>query len=181
MKALDAGVLQAALEVQDELLGPTVDFNPRRTKRHVDMSDSTGRLTIEGRDSLHAINGLGNYSWFFNSPLLYWSCSSGAIATDDDIIATINEGSRRATSVNVTLRHSIVFSGKRFEDHRLVAADALVVTLIHKRDSPVGRQWERKSEMLARNAPGKWHVYPEDGRAIASQLYEFRFQPLSFQ
>jgi hypothetical protein len=181
MKALDTGVLKAALEVQDELLGPTVDFNPRRAKRNADMSDVTGRLSIEKRDSLHAINGLSNYSWFFNSPLLYWSCSSETIARDDDIIATVNEGSRRATSVNVTLRHSIVFSGKRFEDHRLIAADALVITLIHKRDSPVGRQWERKSEKLAKNAPGKWRVYPEDGRVIASQLYEFRFQPLSFQ
>lgn len=181
MKALDTGVLQAALEVQDELLGSTVDFNPRRAKRNVDTSNFTGRLTIERRDSLHAINGFSNHSWFFNSPLLYWSCSSETIARDDDIIATINEGSGRATSVNVTLRHSIVFSGKRFEDHRLVAADALVITLIHKCDSPVGRQWERKSQTLAINAPGKWRVYPEDGRVIANQLYEFRFQPLSFQ
>jgi len=181
MKALDTSVLLAALEAQDELLGPTVDFNPRRAKGNVDTSNSTGCLTIERRDSLHAINGLNNHSWFFNSPLLYWSCSSEAIARDNDIIDTINEGSRRATSVNVTLRHSIVFSGKRFEDHRLVAADALVITLIHKLDSPVGRHWERKSEMLARNAPGKWRVYPESGRVIASQLYEFRFKPLSFQ
>jgi hypothetical protein len=181
MKALDTSVLQAALKVQDELLGPTVDFNPRRVKGAVNMSGSKGRLTPERRDSLHTINGLSNHSWFFNSPLLYWSCSSDAIAKDNDIIATVNEGSRRAISANVTLRHSIVFSGKRFEDHRLVAADALVITLIHKRDSPVGRQWERKSETLARNAHGKWRVYPEDGRVIASHLYEFRFQPLSFQ
>jgi hypothetical protein len=181
MRALDTSVLQAALEVQDKVLGPTINFNPRRAKSNLDMSNSTGRLTIEKRDSLHAINGLSNHSWFFNSPLLYWSCSSEAIARDKDIIGTINEGPRRATSVNLTLRHSIVFSGKRFEDHRLVAADALVITLIHKRDSPVGRQWERKSGMLARHAPGKWRVYPEDGHVIASQLYEFRFQPLSFQ
>jgi hypothetical protein len=181
MKALDTGVLRAALEVQDELLGPTVNFNPRRVKEAVDMSGSKGRLTLERRDSLHAINGFGNHSWFFNSPLLYWSCSFDAIAKDNDIIATVNEGSQRATSINVTLRHSIVFSGKRFEDRRLVAADALVIILIHKRDSPVGRQWERKSEALARNAHGKWRVYPEDGRVIASHLYEFRFQPLSFQ
>jgi hypothetical protein len=181
MKALDTSVLLAALEVQDELLGPTVDFNPRRAKGNVGTSSSTSCLTTERRDSLHAVNGLSNDSWFFNSPLLYWSCSSETIARDNDIIDTINEGSRQVTSVNVTLRHSIVFSGKRFEDHRLVAADALVITLIHKRDSQVGRHWERKSEMLARNARGKWRVYPGDGRVIASQLYEFRFQPLSFQ
>ncbi len=180
MKALNTIVLQAALEVQDTLLGPTVDFNPRSTKRIDDISNHNGRLTREIRDSLHAINGVSNQSWFFNSPLLYWSCSSEKIANDKDIIATVNEGSRRATSLNVTLRHSTVFSGKRFEDHRLVAADALAITLIYKRDSPVGRQWERKSEALARNSHGKWRLYPEDGRVISSHLYEFRFQPLSF-
>lgn len=181
MQALNTGVLQEALKVQDELLGPTVNFSPKRAKGEVEMSDLTSPLTLDVRDSLHAINGLSNYSWFFNSPLLYWSCSSEAIAHDSDIIATINEGSRRATSVNVTLRHSIVFSGKRFEDHRLVAADALVITLVHKIDSPVATEWERKSENLARKATGKWRIYPPDGRVIASQLYDFRFQPLSFQ
>jgi hypothetical protein len=181
MKALERDVLQAALEVQDELLGPTVDFKPSLAPKNLWSDDFSGQLTPGIRDSLHAINGLSNQSWFFHSPLLYWSCSSKAIAKDDDIIATVNEGSRLATSVNVTLRHSNVFSGKRFEDHRLVAADALVITLLHKLDSPVGAEWERKVETLAKKAIGKWRLYPEDGHVLTSQLYEFRFQPLSFQ
>jgi hypothetical protein len=48
-------------------------------------------------------------------------------------------------------------------------------------DSPVGRQWERRAEELALKGSGKWLLYPPNGRSFASTLYEFRFQPLSFQ
>jgi hypothetical protein len=181
MNALLPHVLETALEIQDELLGPTQNFNPRRDPVGGPREDPSGELTPEVRDSLHAVNGLSNSSWFFHSPLLYWSCSQQNISVDHDIITTVNEGSRLATSVNVTLRHSIVFSGKRFEDHRLVAADALVVTLIHMLDSPVGRQWERKAEEIARQKNTKWRLYPPDHHSIGSTLYEFRFQPLTFQ
>ncbi|KAK0615983.1 sterol-sensing domain of SREBP cleavage-activation-domain-containing protein [Bombardia bombarda] len=168
MKALDRDVLLGALEVQDELLGPTVDFNPRR---------SNGSL----RDNFHIINGLTNQSWFFHSPLQYWSGSSDEIIADQDIISTVNAKKTQSTSVNVTLRHSIVFSGKRFEERRLVAADALVVTLIHLRDSPVGRQWIRNAEKLALQRTDKWTFIPEDGKSMSSQLYEFQFLPMSGQ
>jgi hypothetical protein len=181
MKALEKEVLKAALEIQDELLGPTNNFNPRRAKRTFTYDAIPENLTTDVRDSLHAVNGLGSAAWFFHSPLLYWRCSADAIENDQNILATVNEGSKKATTVNVTLRHSIVFSGKRFEDKRLVAADALVVTLLHKVGSPVGRQWESNAEALVQKSPGKWRIYPSDGRVKNSQLYEFRFQPLSFQ
>jgi WD40 repeat protein len=180
MKALLPNVLETALEIQDVLLGPTQNFAPRRDPNDLPQEDPDAELTPEMRDHFHAVNGLSNASWFFYSPLQYWSCSAQNIADDHDIIATVNEGSRLATSVNVTLRHSIVFSGKRFEDHRLVAADALVVTLIYKLDSPVGRHWEKKAQEIARQKSLKWRLYPPDGRAIGSTLYEFRFQPLTF-
>jgi Sterol-sensing domain of SREBP cleavage-activation len=181
MKALKQEVLLGALGVQDELLGPTMHFNPRRERNDLQVWDAVSNLTTEVRDSMHAINGLGNNSWFFHSPLLYWSCSEKAILEDGDITATVNAQSRQVTSVNITLRHSIVFSGKRFEDHRLVAADALVITLLHKLDSPVGRAWEGKTEALTKKRDGKWRFYPPDGRVAVSQLYEFKFQPLSLQ
>jgi hypothetical protein len=181
MKALDHKVLQTALDIQDALLGPTVNFNPRRAPKFLRKDASAESLTLDMRDSMHAVNGLDDYAWFFHSPLLYWSCSSEAIAKDSDIIATVNEGSTKATSVNVTLRHSIVFSGKRFEDKGLVAADALVITLLHKLNSPVGKAWERNAESLAKKAVKEWRIYPSDGRIMTSQLYKFRFQPLSFQ
>ncbi|CAD6498671.1 BgTH12-04332 [Blumeria graminis f. sp. triticale] len=181
MKALESNVFQRALEIQDYLLGPTVDFDPRRPVDKIDTEYPMLDLTTEARDKLHAINGLSDKSWFFHSPLQYWSCSMEKIKSDKDILTTINQSARQATSLNVTLRHSIVFSGKRFEDHRIVAADALVITLIHMQDSPVGRQWERKAEELALKRSKKWHLYPEDGRSLSNTLYEFRFQPLSLQ
>jgi hypothetical protein len=179
MKALEHDVLQSALEIQDALLGPTVDFAPRRSSNQLSFYDPFTDLTTDERDTLHAINGLTNSSWFFHSPLQYWSCSSDAIAQDKDIITTVNEHSHQSTSINVTLRHPMIFSGKRIENRHLVAADALVITLVHMLDSPVGRQWERKAEELALKNSGKWQMYPPEGRSLNPTLYEFRFQPLS--
>lgn len=183
MKALKSDVLQTALEIQNEILGPTVDFDPRKApnEAHLSLDPSTHDLTADIRDSFHAINGLSNSSWFFHSPLQYWGCSKERIETDQDIIQTVNDGSSKSTSVNVTLRHSIVFSGKRFEDRRLVAADALVITLVHMLNSPVGRQWERRAQDLARRGSANWEIIPPDHKSYASSLYEFRFQPLSIK
>ena len=181
MKALDRDVLLGALELQDELLGPTKDFNPRQPTNTVDLSDPLADLSPSDRNAFHVINGLTNQSWFYHSPLQYWSGDASKISRDPDILLTVNERKTQPTSVNVTLRHSIVFSGKSFEDRRLVAADALVITLIHLRDCPVGRQWERKAEGLATKMRDKWDIYPSDGRVWQNQLYEFQFRPISFQ
>ncbi|KAI0168014.1 sterol-sensing domain of SREBP cleavage-activation-domain-containing protein [Pestalotiopsis sp. NC0098] len=185
MKALDRDVLMGALELQNELLGPTVDFSPRQLPpplETVDFSHTTALdLSPRQRDAFHIINGLTDESWFFHSPLLYWSCDKQKLESDADIMSTVNDKKTQHTSVNVTLRHSIVFSGKRFEDRRLAAADALVITLIHRRNSPVGRIWQAKSEELARKMADKWDVYPSDGMSYRSQIYEFQFRPMSLQ
>ncbi|KAK0728088.1 sterol-sensing domain of SREBP cleavage-activation-domain-containing protein, partial [Lasiosphaeria miniovina] len=181
MKALERDVLLGALELQDELLGPTTDFNPRHPEEAPVLPGPLADLTPEQRDSFHIINGLTPKSWFFHSPLQYWSGSADNIAADQDIISTVNAKKTQSTSVNVTLRHSIVFSGKRFEERRLVAVDALVITLIHLRDSPIGKQWVRKAEALAATEMGdKWTIIPGDGRSTSSQLYEFQFRPMSW-
>jgi hypothetical protein len=179
MKALEPHVLQAALEIQDKILGPTINFNPRRVSNQVQVGEPGIGMSVDLRDSFHAANGLTNSSWFFHSPLQYWSCSKEALAADKDIINTVNTNFHRSTSVNVTLRHSIVFSGKRFEDHRLVAADALVITLLHMRDSPVGKVWEERAAELAAIGSDDWRVIPSNGRSSRSTPYEFRFQPAS--
>lgn len=180
MKALEKDVIEAALEVQDELLGPTINFSPRSGGDELQQAIPSPNMTLTPaiRDSFHAINGLTNYSWFFHSPLLYWSCSLEKVYRDADIITTVNEASRQSTSVNVTLRHSIVFSGKRFNNQRLVAADTLVITLVHMLDSPIGHIWERKARELAERKSSKWAIHV-DG-APESTLYEFRFQPMSW-
>ncbi|KAK4658060.1 hypothetical protein QC762_203410 [Podospora pseudocomata] len=183
MKALEKDVLLGALELQDELLGPTTNFNPRQPANRPEISEpevADGDLTPRQRDAYHIINGLTNQSWFFHSPLQYWAGSAGNIQNDQDILETVNARKTQSTSVNVTLRHSIVFSGKRFEERRLVAADALVITLIHLRDSPVGRRWVRKAEELANERSDTWKIIPSDGRSLSDQLYEFQFRPLSW-
>lgn len=182
MKALEHDVLLGALELQDELLGPTKNFDPRQPANSgAFVGDADLELSPQDRDKFHVVNGLTNQSWFFHSPLQYWSCSVENIRQDPDIIATVNERKSQSTSVNVTLRHSIVFSGKRFEDRRLVAADALVITLIYLRDSPVGRNWERKAEALAARMADRYTIIPADGRITSNQLYEFQFRPVSTQ
>lgn len=181
MQALDPELLASALDLQDELLGTTEDFDPRSDVSsmshapHVDGRD----LSTSQRDAVHAINGLTNQSWFFHSPLQYWSCSRQQILADRDVLSTVNERKTMSTPVNVTLRHSVVFSGKRFEYRKLLAADALVITLLYRRDSPVGRQWERKAATLAEAVGDEWNIYPSDGRVSASRLYEFQFRPMS--
>lgn len=182
MKALERDVLLGALALEDDLLGPTTDFNPRQASSTGKLPEPGLDLDTEQRDAFHIVNGLTNQSWFFHSPLQYWAGSAQNIAADDDILSTVNARKSQSTSANTTLRHSIVFSGKRFEERRLVAADALVITLIHLRDSPLGRQWVRKTEALAQMAErdGKWQVIPPDGRSTSNQLYEFQFRPLSW-
>ncbi|KAG6357148.1 hypothetical protein INS49_015025 [Diaporthe citri] len=172
MQALDREVLLGALELQDAILGPTTDFNPRQP---------TTDLNEKERDAFHVVNGLTNQSWFFHSPLQYWACDAGNIARDVDFINTVNEKKTQPTSVNVTLRHSIVFSGKKFEDRRLIAADALVITLLHLQDSPVGRLWGRKTKESAARMADKWDVFPRSGVSAGSQLFEFQFRPISIQ
>ena len=180
MKALERNVLLGALELQDELLGPTTDFNPRQPASTRHLPSPSKDLSREERDTYHIVNGLTSQSWFFHSPLQYWSGSAENITNDRDIISTVNARKTQSTSVNVTLRHSIVFSGKRFEERKLVAADALVITLIHLRDSPVGKQWVRKAEMLADRLKDRWTIIPADGLSTSSRLYEFQFLPMTW-
>ncbi|KJZ75524.1 hypothetical protein HIM_04987 [Hirsutella minnesotensis 3608] len=183
MQALNVELLTSALELQDELLGITKNFSPALARRMPLVNDGQhgDGLTLTQRDASHVANGLTSQSWFFHSPMLYWSCSRERILADDDIIATINDKKNQSTSANVTLRHSIVFSGKRFEDRRLLAADTLVITLLHLRDSPVGREWEKRALELPKKLGHKWDIYPPDGMAATSRLYEFQFRPISMQ
>ncbi|PON30303.1 hypothetical protein TGAM01_v200743 [Trichoderma gamsii] len=181
MQALSPDVLLSALELQDELLGTTQDFSPGRYSGLPPPDDPNALLSPAQRDSLHVVNGLTDQSWAFQSPLLYWNCSRERILADDDILATVNDRKNQSTPANITLRHSIVFSGKRFEDRRLLAADALVITLLYRSASPVGRQWEKIAPSLPSKVGDKWDIYPANGQVSGSQLYEFKFRPITAQ
>ena len=187
MGALDRDLFLGALELQDALLGPTSDFFPALQSRSAPAppADAHGdahkvrSLGRAERDAFHIINGLTAQSWFFQSPLQYWNGSADRVRADEDIAATINNLKTLSTSVNITLRHSTVFSGKRFQDRRLVAADALVTTLFDLGDSPVARDWVLRAGTLTRRLGDTWAIIPEDGTTLSSRLYEFQFRPLS--
>ncbi|OAA66236.1 Sterol regulatory element-binding protein cleavage-activating protein [Cordyceps fumosorosea ARSEF 2679] len=179
MQALDHDLLASALELQDALLGPTEKFSPAAARGISSSVSDSWPMPAKNRDAVHIVNGLTNQSWFFHSPLLYWDCSRQQILADTDLIATVNEKKTQSTSANITLRHSIVFSGKKFAERRLLAADALVITLLYLRESPVGRQWEHNAPLLTQKAKDKWDIYPPDGEIESSQVYEFQFRPLS--
>jgi hypothetical protein len=181
MQALSPEVLLSALELQDELLGVTQDFGPGRYSGLPPPADPKTPLSPAQRDSLHIVNGLTDQAWAFQSPLLYWNCSRERILADEDILATVNDKKNQSTPANITLRHSIVFSGKRFEDRRLLAADALVITLLYRSASAVGHQWERVAASLPTKVGDKWDIYPPSGQVSGSQLYEFQFKPISVQ
>lgn len=182
MEALNAELLVSALDLQDELLGETKDFSPKDTQPKPANYQNNGQLSLTQRDALHVSNGRTNQSWFFHSPLMYWHGSRDNILADHDILSTINDGKNQSNFANTTLRHSVVFSGKRFEDRRLVAADAIVITLLCLgRDSPIGYQWERAALSLPEKFADKFDVYPPDGGYARSQLYEFQFRPISAQ
>ncbi|KAL7797429.1 sterol-sensing domain of SREBP cleavage-activation domain-containing protein [Trichoderma ceciliae] len=183
MQALSPDILLSALELQDELLGATRDFGPGKSSGFQPPNDDDPKapLSPAQRDALHIVNGLTNQSWIFQSPLLYWNCSRERILADQDILATVNDKKNQSTPANITLRHSIVFSGKRFEDRRLLAADALVITLLYRSASPVGRQWESVAPSLPAKVGDRWDIYPPSGQVSASQLYEFQFRPISVQ
>ncbi|KAK2598969.1 hypothetical protein QQS21_005574 [Conoideocrella luteorostrata] len=181
MEALNADLLASALDLQNELLGDTEYFSPRNTLHSGVKDPNDGSISLAQRDALHISNGLTPRSWFFHSPLIYWQYSRSRILADPDILSTINEGKNQSNFANTTLRHSVVFSGKRFEDRRLVAADAIVITLLYLKDSPVGHEWERKTSSLPEKVADRFDVYPADGRSTRSEMYEFQFRPMSAQ
>ncbi|GAO16994.1 hypothetical protein UVI_02022290 [Ustilaginoidea virens] len=181
MGALNANLLSSALDLQNELLGETKNFNPRDALRNQIKSTHGGPLSLAERDALHISNGLTTRSWFFHSPLIYWQYSRDIVLADPDILSTINNKKNLSNFANTTLRHSVVFSGKRFEERRLAAADAIVITLFYLKDSPVGKEWEAKASSLPHKVADEFDVYPPDGQSATSQLYEFQFRPISAQ
>ncbi|KAG5995758.1 hypothetical protein E4U54_002780 [Claviceps lovelessii] len=179
MEALNPDLLASALDLQNELLGDTENFSPRQqlTKQASGFVDDS--LTAAQRDALHIANGLTPQSWFFHSPLIYWNYSRNRILSDPDVLSTINNRKNQSNFANTTLRHSVVFSGKRFEDRRLVAADAIVITLLYLKDSPMGREWDRNVLRIQKKVSETFDFYPSDGRSPESHLYEFQFRPMS--
>ena len=162
MKALDKDVLKSALGIQQTLVGSEP------------LSSIISGLSNELRS--------GTLTWGFHSPLMYWNNSFEAIEADDDILRTINAKARStSSSLNVALRPASVFAGKKFNHQRLIAADALVITLMNKVEGNVGVQWEDRTTSLTTGACKGCSLFPKDARITRNRVYEFSFTPLSAQ
>lgn len=158
MKALEKEVLTKALNIQQTLLG----------------GDSWTTILPTLRSS--------ELSWGYHSPLMYWNSSKQAIENDADLLRTINQqAGTTSSSLGVALRPASVFAGKKFDHRQLVAADALVVTLINKVGDGVGTQWRDRMISLTTGACRDCTMFPKDGHITRNRVYEFSFTPLSAQ
>ncbi|KAI9722374.1 MAG: hypothetical protein M1812_001846 [Candelaria pacifica] len=181
MRALEKDVLREALSIQHALLGQLPGYESLQSTGQPLLGSTGGLRTMRPTSNSPTSERADNLDWFFHSPLLYWNCSSSAIDSTEDIVSTVNWQANRTSPVNMTLRHSTVFAGKIFSDHRLIAADALVITIMYKRGVRIGKQLERRALALAKSSPQPWSLFPKDGKVTRSQPYEFRFQPMSLK
>lgn len=178
MKALDLRVLRQALRVQDALIADGFRSENRSGLDNPPASHDTENRSHNTPDNMCAQSPRG-VAWAFHSPLMLWNCSSAALESDSDILATINHGMGQQTYLNFTLRPSSLFAGKSFKDGRLQAADALVITLFDLTEFGIQEKWETRLTALASDLSDQWSLYPENGVVAGSQLYEFRFRPMT--
>ncbi len=159
MKALEKDVLINALDIQQTLVGgePLTSIVPS-------LNDKLRSSTLD---------------WGFHSPLMYWNNSHEMIENDIDVLKTINEKARStSSSLNVALRPASVFAGKKFQQSKLVAADALVITLMNKVQDGIGAQWRNRMTSLSTSCKG-CTLFPPDGHVTRNRVYEFSIVPLS--
>jgi len=111
---------------------------------------------------------------FFHSPLLYWNCSETLILSDEDLVDTVNQKTLLHSAANLTVLWGSVFAGKQIVHHRLVAADALVITLFYRIDSDAGDAWDVRASSLVsdKHNPERYDVYPASLDFQASRMYE---------
>ncbi|KAF2162353.1 hypothetical protein M409DRAFT_69238 [Zasmidium cellare ATCC 36951] len=160
MNALDKDVLKRALAVQQSLVGDEK------------LSNVIPALNDKLRSS--------SLQWGYHSPLMYWNNSQDTIDADTDVLRTINDQRNAHSSLNVVLRPASVFAGKKFERRRLLAADALVITLMNKATDGAGSKWQQNMRSLTDGACGDCTLFPHDGHITRQRVYEFSFTPLSF-
>lgn len=165
MGVLDSNLLIESLGIQNAVLYGTFPGNQQSQDRN-----SFPDRNIEGRSK----------SWAFHSPLIYWNCSKTAMENDKDLMTTISVQSNRRSNFNLTLRPSSVFAGKSFINTKLVAADALVLTLFDTSASSHNTLlWGERLSNLAALHSDRWSFYPEPGRMTHSKLFKFQYKPIS--
>jgi hypothetical protein len=168
MEALTLDVLREGLRIQQALL-PDAECAASPNGRYDDDYEDfmSGTQNAEGEE-------LMSTGMFFHSPLLYWNCSLDAVERDRRILRTVNDGIALRSTANITLRWASVFAGKHFSHQKLIAADALVISMFYHLNSTAGVVWDQRAAKLAQEAEehGRYRVY---GREYQSTLYEVRF------
>lgn len=162
MKALDKQVLSSALDIQQVLVGgePLTTVVPS-------LDDKLRSSTLD---------------WGYHSPLMYWNNSHEMIDNDEDVLRTINTKARSSYSqLNVALRPASVLAGKKFRHSSLIAADALVITLMNKVQDGIGEQWRKRMTSITEEACPGCTLYPRNGHVTRNRTYEFSITPLSLQ
>jgi hypothetical protein len=175
MKALEKPVLQEALSIQNTLVADNHDTNGPKQETGLE----SGIVTKDHGNTCQGDSATDHQSLGLHSPLMFWNCSTQALQSDADIIETINSQIFRRSYLNLTLRPASVFAGKSFAEGKVVAADALVITLFDRVTEHTNRRWDDRLGLLAKDAPKRWSLYPRGGHVTHSQLYEFQQTPLS--
>ncbi|KAH4180274.1 sterol regulatory element-binding protein cleavage-activating protein [Parastagonospora nodorum] len=167
MKAIELPVLREAMHVQDALIGS--GFGDREEAAQ----------TIAARDSPGCLTAAAGQKWGYHSPLMYWDCSLSALESDQNLLNSINSRATAHSALNLTLRPSSLFAGKKFYNTKLRAADALVFTVFDQTNDGLGDVWDARSRLLAERISPNWTVFPESGHVTNSRLYEFHFRPMT--
>lgn len=165
MEALSQDVLQEGLKIQQALLPEAVCRS----------SPSEGYM----KDLVHG-NGesIMPDGMFFHTPLLYWNCSLSAVENDHRILKTVNENLFQQSAAGITLRWGSVFAGKQFSHQKLIAADALVISMFYDLNSTAGELWDQRAVKIAKEAQihKRFNVYPSNGKEDYNLLYEVRYE-----
>ncbi|KAI9737120.1 MAG: hypothetical protein M1834_000711 [Cirrosporium novae-zelandiae] len=173
MRALEPKLLQDGLTIQNELLNMASKNLPVASvsEEYLFMATAAGEGQVQG--GLMALEGPNPC---FHSPFFYWNNSMSQVIVDKTPVETINERCSLISPFNMTLRPSSVFAGKRFQNEKLVAADALVISLFSKPGSDDGKTWDENSRRISNS--DRWDMYhAQDDHS--TKLYEFRFRSVS--
>lgn len=171
--ALKRETLLEAVEIQEALLGPISSW-PTTMLRH---EGTSGTPTEPPKRSALESDAA---AFFIHSPLLYWN-GSAAIESTDSILAAINSPTTRKSPANITLTPASVLLEPVWSGDRLVAADALVVSLFYKGGSRAGEIWDERVEALTQANEGRWDIHLEDDGGTGSKLLQYQFRLVSAQ
>ena len=153
LKALDKEVLRFALDIQRELLGTEIS-KADYSFPHAILKDDAG-------------------SWAYHSPLMYWNNSARTIKHDDDIVGSINSQAKgHGWPVGVSLPHESVFAGRQFKHGKLIAADALIITMMVHPNNRMGRTWHDGAMSLPMGLCKDCALFPPNGDVSASRTYD---------